>query len=197
MAVITKLQVDASNEQLIVSATSNGITQDGETSLHHKFTKIYVDTCCTFNCKNEPSSKALIKTLTADDFNSNWIDGDLTDYTIPFSDIIVEDVLNEVLFVWIEEITCDEKGNQLGKYDITYLFGVTLHVQSLYNILLNHININECKCKPDCSDVNFMLAWDGFNLAKTLQDYRQMCYYWQILHKNKTTISSTGCGCNS
>lgn len=84
-------------------------------------------------------------------------------------------------------------------YADNVLFGVTLSVKNFYNLLLNHIDIvsddNPCTCNVECSDVNFMLAWDGFNLAKTLQDYRQMIKYWRILHRAGNSTTSN-CGCN-
>lgn len=106
----------------------------------------------------------------------------------------------------VEELTID-KYPVYSDHDTTYnddhypdnvLFGVTLSVKSFYELLLNHIDIvssDTCNCKVECSDVNFMLAWDGFNLAKTLQDYNQMIKYWNILHKSNTATYSS-CGCN-
>lgn len=78
-------------------------------------------------------------------------------------------------------------------------FGLTLSVKDFYNLLLNNIEIqtkDSTHCNPSCSDVNFMLAWQGFNLAKSLQDYNQMVYYWNILHSLNTSSSHSNC-CNN
>lgn len=203
MATITKLYIDSTNENLVISATSSGATTEDGVTIHHKFTRIFIDLACTFNCKSEPSSNATTIVLTADDFDT-WVDGDLVDYTVPFSDILSDDILNDILFVWIEETPyTDEAGTQQAtNLDLDYYFGVTLHVKTLYNHLLSHISLdNSCgcasSCNPDCADVNIMLAWQGFNLAKTLQDYRQMINYWNIIHTTNTTSSySSGCNCH-
>lgn len=78
----------------------------------------------------------------------------------------------------------------------TYIFGVTLSVSTLYQLLFNRINIasNSC-CKVECSDVNTMLAWQGFNLAKNLGEYKQMVKYWKILHRT-TNLDTSTCGCS-
>lgn len=96
------------------------------------------------------------------------------------------------------EIT-EEEYNDSRKTQVPYpAFGLTLSVKDFYNLLLNNIEIqtkDSTHCNPSCSDVNFMLAWQGFNLAKTLQDYNQMIYYWKILHGFNNTSSYTSC-CN-
>lgn len=75
-------------------------------------------------------------------------------------------------------------------------FGVTLSVNTLYNNILDKIDIkDETCCQVDCSDVNYMLAWNGFNLSKSLKQYKQMIYYWNILHKGNLA-TSTSCNCN-
>lgn len=91
-----------------------------------------------------------------------------------------------------------EEGRTKSEQSLIPSFGVTLSVKDFYELLLNHIDIvaqDNCSCDTDCSDVNFMLAWQGFNLAKTLQDYNQMINYWRILHKYNTSTSA-GCTCN-
>lgn len=75
------------------------------------------------------------------------------------------------------------------------LFGVTLSVRDFYNLMLERVTIEDViSCKATCSDVNCMLAWNGFNLAKSLREYKQMIYYWKILHNVVT--SSYNCNCN-
>lgn len=200
-AAITKLQVDVANEKLIISATGSGSTTDsGGNTLHHRFTKVYIDTTCTFNCKNEYSTNAVEILIPDDAITTNatlvaglHYDGDLVDFEIPFSDILSQDIPNDILFIWIEETEYDANYQAV---DTNYYFGVTLSVSTFYNLLLNHIKINSAECcKSDCSDVNFMLAWHGFNLAKTLQDYKQMIYYWKIMHNNSSSIVNN-CNCN-
>lgn len=202
MATITKLQVDVANQKLIISATSSGVTTDSSSNtFHHRFTKVYIDTTCTFNCKNEYSTSSVAIEIPDDAITTNatlhddeHFDGDLVDFEIPFSDIYNStDIANDILFIWIEETEYDFTYSAV---DINYFFGVTLSVSTFYETLLNHIKLNakEC-CKATCSDVNFMLAWHGFNLAKTLQEYKQMVYYWNIMHNNKSSVSS-GCECS-
>lgn len=91
-----------------------------------------------------------------------------------------------------------EEGRTKSEQSLIPSFGVTLSVKDFYELLINHIDIvaqDTCSCEANCSDVNFMLAWQGFNLAKTLQDYNQMINYWRILHKYNTS-TSVGCTCN-
>lgn len=183
MVTITKLQVDTIHNKLIVSATNN--------TTSYQFEEICIDTQKTFNCKNEESIYATKIKLT--DYPA---DTDLENYEIDFNDIICsDDPENDIFFVWIK---CKETP-QSGDPYITAGFGVTLSVKHFYSLLLNHIEVvsqNDFNCSPECSDVNFMLAWQGFNLAKVLQDYNQMIMYWNMLHSlDKATIIQ-GCGCN-
>jgi hypothetical protein len=295
MAKITKLLANTNTGKLIISATSTGKTVDDNNNvLHHKFTKIYVDVTDTFNCNNEPSSLATVKTLNID------FDTDFTNYEIDLNDLLCSDPTSDLFFVWIEEyeykesvlrngfytddsinnvemvystdgtnyykatltdgeivddrftvitqseytlaqanadddyvvqlctdsddniylIVTDSEGN--SKYyvgDVTneylveeltyqeyldttctessfnYIFGVTLSVRDFYESILKRIEVKDTNCcNADCSDVNFMLAWSGFNLARALQQYRQMIYYWKLLHNSK--VSDSNCGCN-
>lgn len=295
MAKITKLLANTNTGKLIISATSTGRTIDDHNDvLHHKFTKIYIDVTDTFNCSNEPSSIATVKTLNI------GFDTDLTNYEIDLNDLLCSDPTSDLFFVWIEEyeykervlrngfctydttnnewivystddtkyykakladgeiaddnfnvieqseyvsaqdnagddytvqlctdsdgniylIVTDSVGN--SKYyigdisneylvkkltyqeylkatctasDFSYIFGVTLSVRDFYESILKRIEVKDTNCcKADCSDVNFMLAWNGFNLAKALQQYRQMVYYWRLLHNSK--VSNSNCGCN-
>lgn len=195
MVTITKLQVDVVNKKLIISATSKGAVND----THHKFTKVQIDVTNTFVCYNEPSSIA-VSSMTFDipvpeDATSDY-DWDLVDFEIPFSSILSDDVANDVVFVWLTEEEYDSHNNlQADGSEVG--FGVTLSVSTFYNLLLNHIKINTTGCcKAGCSDIDFMLAWDGFNLAKTLQDYRKMIYYWKLLHKQTVNNSNNSCNCH-
>ena len=205
MVNITKLKVDVDNEQLLISATSKGETTDNAT-YHHRFTKVFIDTTTTFNCYNEPSSYATTIDIPLPEDSDSGIDydKDLEDYAIPFSDILCDDIANDVLFVWLEEVEYDNL-NPLHVRDMPassdytnpdYGFGVTLSVATFYNLLLENLKIkSEDCCDTDCSDVNMMIAWQGFNLAKTLGEYKQMIYYWKLLH-NVISDISTGCNCN-
>lgn len=183
MVTITKLQVDIANNKLIVSATDN--------TNSYEFKEICIDTQKTFNCKNEESIYATTITI-----ENQEVDTPLTNYEIPFSDIICSDnPETDIFFVWVKAKEYPASGDPY----ITAGFGVTLSVKNFYDLLLNHISIvadNDCNCNPDCSDVNFMLAWQGFNLSKILQDYNKMIYYWKILHSFGNSTVSTGCGCN-
>lgn len=277
MITITKLQVNTVNNNLVISATDDNTD-------YYKFTKAYIDSTKTFNCKNEESVYADKIDIDANDNTP------LSDYKIPFSDIITSETPeNDILFVWLEamegyerhemyRVADDSHGISYGHYvsfgdgsyyrvtssvmactESDYLiakqygeengcavkrsnyyyvntpdssweyfvsvinggatssheitkeefdeatsynvkaFGVTLSVKNFYDLLLNHINIeasDSCNCNVDCSDVNFMLAWQGFNLSKSLQDYNQMIKYWKILHSTGDNTSSSGCGCN-
>ena len=286
MVTITKLQVDTISENLVVSANDDNTDK-------YQFTKIYIDSIKTFNCKNEPSTLATTVELKDSSTEPYAENTPLSNYKIPFNEIICSDVPeNDIFFVWVE---CDEQYNRdeyngyyydnnfyitdgknyyhtvtlnasevfededasdynyaknhssdvyavktfrkghyiyvketyggntyyfrindeslaTGGVSITetvynearaYMapntaFGVTLSVKNFYELLLNHIDIESStdNCKVDCADVNFMLAWQGFNLAKTLQDYNQMIYYWNILHRYGNNSSTVGCGCN-
>lgn len=183
MVTITKLQVDIANNKLIVSATDNTET--------YEFEEICIDTQKTFNCKNEESTKATVIEIKNQEASTA-----LTNYEVSLDDIICsEDPKSDVFFVWVKA----KETPGVGDAYITAGFGVTLSVKDFYDLLLNHIDIiseDSCTCKPDCSEVNFMLAWQGFNLAKSLQDYNQMIYYWNILHKTGSNSNHSGCGCN-
>lgn len=199
MATISKLKVDLDNQKLIISATSSRNT---DSEHHYRFTKIYIDVSNTFNCKNEPSTIATNSAITIKTIDETGAkvdypkDTDLEDYEVSFSDILcTDDFDNELFFVWIEESVYNEEDID-NSVPIPQVFGVTLNVQQFYELLLNHISIkNECECDVDCSEVNFMLAWNGFNLSKTLQEYHQMIYYWKILHSVGSSTKSS-CGCN-
>lgn len=119
-------------------------------------------------------------------------DGTTTYYRVTYNPSLPADSPSSY---YIEEI---DKWPTIKVTDIASSFGVTLAVKEFYELLLDHIDIvakDNCDCNPDCSDVNFMLAWQGFNLSKTLQDYNQMIKYWKILHSYGIEVSS-GCGCN-
>ena len=183
MVTITKLQVDIAHNKLIVSATDN--------TASYEFKEICIDTQKTFNCKNDESTYAT--KITIEDVDPNTA---LTNYEISFDDIICsENPESDVFFVWVKAKEYPASGDPY----ITAGFGVTLSVKDFYSILLNHISVvadDDCECNPDCSDVNFMLAWQGFNLSKILQDYNKMIYYWNILHSIGSKTSSFGCNCN-
>lgn len=195
MVTITKLLVDTVNEKLIVSATSKGVTTDESNhTFHHKFTKIEIDITNTFVCKNEPSSVAMSFNIPVPEDSVTDYDWDLVDFEIPFSEILSNDVANDILFVWLTEEEYDENYTLQDNTEVG--FGVTLSVNTFYDLLLEHIKINSTNCcKVNCSDVDFMLAWNGFNLAKTLQDYKQMIYYWKILHR-QVSENIISCNCN-
>lgn len=285
MVTIKKMPVDSVNDYISIYATDDNPEK-------YQFTKIYIDTVKTFNCKNEPSTHATVIELKDSSSLPYAENTPLDNYKIPFNEIICsDDPINDIFFIWVE---CNEQFNRdeyIGYYynsnfyftdgknyyhtsaftsaevvkdsdssDYNYAkshaddsytiksfknshnlyikstysgvtlyyvindeslsqggssiaetaynaarklmkpqtaFGVTLSVRDFYNLLLNHIDIetNPYNCKVECSEVNFMLAWQGFNLSKTLQDYNQMIYYWNILHSVKTS-SSSNCGCN-
>jgi hypothetical protein len=203
MATITKLQVDVDNEKLLIGAKTTGQTTVNGNIRHHKFTKVYIDTVNTFNCVNEFSSSASVYNITTTNYDkdSTGEDGQDPIIEVPFSAILSDDIPNELLFVWLQE---DEYDNADPHNRLTidktaeHLFGLTLSVKTFYDLLLNNINIkNECSCDTTCSDVDIMLAWNGFNLAKTLQNYRQMIYYWQVIHKRANASYTGSCNCNS
>lgn len=102
------------------------------------------------------------------------------------------DVENEVVAEYSEE----EYAEVVYKLiDFEYFFGITLSVSTLYNNILNSIVIkNSENCEADCSEVNKMLAWQGFSFAKALGRYDQMIYYWKILHNISNSVS-TPCNC--
>lgn len=190
MVTITKLQVDVNNEKLLISATSKGEIE----GKHHKFTKINLDITDTFVCKNEPSSNAMSFDIPVPENVESEYDWDLVDFEIPFSDILSSDVANDILFIWLTEEEYSSEGVLQDNTEVG--FGLTLSVSTFYNLLLNHIKIKSSSncCNASCSDVDFMLAWNGFNLAKTLQDYRQMIYYWRLLHRTSND-SDNPCNC--
>ena len=207
--------VDKVNQVIKIKWPSAGILDEDGTIYHHKFTKISIDTAKTFNCKDEPSSKAITKIIDwshdTDNVNGIGVDRDLyfknnevQYFEIPFNDIYLsEDVANDLIFVWIEE----QKGT-VSSSTFTPVtdenpvnhFAITLHVGTFFDLILSNINIigNECNnCKNvECSDVNFMLAWQGFDLAKTLGKYKQMVYYWNIMHNVSNQYNNSSCNCH-
>lgn len=191
---ITRLLVDVDNEKLILSATPNN-----DDTYHYRFTDIYIDTSVTFNCSNGESSNAYHKSLSIEDADYDKPLGNDTGYLeIPFSNILSDDVSNDILFIWIEENKYNASYEEI-KDDTDYpkkLFGITLSVKTLYELIINNINIKKdgC-CNVGCSEVNTMLAWQGFNLAKNLGQYKRMIYFWKILHKTINTDTSK-CHCN-
>ena len=201
MVTITKLQVDVENKQLMISAKSKGeVTEEGHT-YHHRFTKVYIDVTDTFNCYNEWSTNAAVVNIPiSEEYGTNGAyDSDLVNYSIPFSEIYSNDIENDILFVWLEEVEYDDL-DPLHVRDCDgnpdYGFGVVLSVSNLYQYLLDNLKINsEDCCNVGCSEVNMMLAWQGFSLAKTIGDYKQMIYYWKILH-NVTPNKDGGCNCH-
>ena len=202
MVTLKKVAVDVVNEQLLISATSKYNVEGNPQNTNYRFTNVFIDTAKTFSCYNDPSEYCAKIPISIEEVGYNT---DLVDYSIPFSSIYSENVPNELLFVWLEETEYDniEEGSEHIK-DVEgnpdYGFGITLSVSTFYELLLDHIKISkeEC-CNTSCSDVNYMLAWNGFNLAKQLgqvnpSEYRNMIYYWNILHI-KGSESSNGCNC--
>lgn len=202
MVTLKKAAVDVVNEQLLISATSKYNVEGNPQTSHYRFTNIYIDTAKTFNCYNDPSDYC---TTIPIDIETIGYDTDLVDFSIPFSSILSDDIPNELLFVWLEETEYNniEEGSEHIK-DVTGNpdkgFCVTLSVSTLYELLLNHIKVNtDICCNTTCSDINYVLAWNGFNLAKSLakvtpSEYRNMIYYWSILHK-KASENSNECTC--
>lgn len=208
-SVLTRLDFDEDRKKMIVSATSTGQLEDSEGHiLHHRFTNIYIDTVKTFNCSDSPSRNA-IKIAIDDKYidakghvvehDGLHYDGDLWNLEIDFDDIYLsEDVLNDIVFIWLEEYEYDVNFKPHGEPPDwpRILFEFLFSEGTFYSHLLDYIKINsENCCNTDCSDVNFMLAWNGFSLAMSVRDYQQMIYYWNILHY-KTGKNSGGCGCN-
>lgn len=195
---ITKLLVDVDNQKLVLSANPNS---DETGTYHYRFTDIYIDTAATFNCSQEESTSAYHKTLSTSEADyDNPLGNEIGQLEIPFSDILSQDVDNDLLFIWIKESKYTESSGTYTEVSDDYypkkLFGVTLSVKTLYQRLLNVINIKDGNCcNVECSDVNTMLAWQGFNLAKNLGEYKQMIKYWNILHKN-TGTDSNQCHCS-
>ena len=204
------------NNSIVYKDHDTGNTLNGS----FKFDSIAIDSSATFNCKEEPSSSAL-KTLTISNYidsNGNFsATGDINEKpAISFDDITIsDDIPNELLFIWLKEsfyITGNETPYALGIVDIydgatligsidcrydNYDFVIALSVETFYKLLLNTININSCNpCKDNvsCSYVNTMLAWDGFNLAKSTRNYKRMVYYWNIVH-NSSNKSNNNCKC--
>lgn len=205
MATKNSIAVDVENKRLVINWMSSHKTitkDDNNNNISFKFTKIYVDTTKTFNCKNSPSTTAEAVPINI----TIGINEDLDNYYIPFSNILTapdDELQDELFFVWLEEIICDNNGDPDYPHTInsetvdkpTLNFGVTLSVKRFYNLLLETINITDNSCEVGCADVNTMLAWDGFNLAKILGEYKQMIYYWNILHTAKNRTFSS-CNCN-
>lgn len=205
---LTRLEFDEERKKMIVSATSTGLLiVDGQT-LHHRFTKLYIDTVKTFNCSDSPSRNAI--SIDIDDkyistqghvveHDGLHYDGDLWNLEIDFDDIYLsEDVLNDIIFIWLEENEYDVNFNLHGEPPDwpRMLFEFLFSETTFYSHLLDYIKINsEDCCKTNCSDVNFMLAWNGFSLAMSVRDYQQMVYYWNILHY-KAGSKSGKCNCN-
>lgn len=184
-----------------------------------KFDSIQMDNSATFNCKEEPSSSAI--TLDVTDYlddNGNIAATGATGEkpAISFNDIPYDDIPNELLFIWLKEsfyligndnpyaagiVDIYDGSTLIGSVDCrcdNYDFVIALSVETFYKLLLNTININNCNpCKDniDCSEVNTMLAWDGFNLAKSTRNYKQMVYYWNIIHNQANKSNSRGCNC--
>lgn len=239
MKKIDKLYVDVANKVVVLKDYSWHNMATGNNSIAYrehvngdystdpvltgrfKFDSIEMDTSATFNCKNEPSSRALTTLKVSDylDTNGNFVATGVTGEkdAIKFDDITIsDDIPNELLFIWLKEsfyTTGNDTPYDNGIVDIydgttligsvdcrcdNYDFVVALSVETFYKLLLNSININSCKpCKDsiDCSEVNTMLAWDGFNLAKSTRNYKQMVYYWKIIHNQANNSSSNGCNC--
>lgn len=210
-----KFSVDVNKRVLIITLPSTGETIYDNVNYHHKFTEVFIDSSSTFNCGSGPSSFATNSSIRIDWDNiesstNNGYDEDLIDYEIPFTSIMMDEnsMANELFFIWVKECSYTKDGDEYfesanevssvtGQHYPINLFALTLSVSTFYNILLNHIKINTEDCnKVGCSDVNFMLAWDGFNLAKTLQDYKKMIYYWKILHTQTTIGSNNSCNCH-
>ena len=203
------------NNSIVYKDHSTGNTLSGE----FRFNSIKMDSSATFNCKEEPSSSAITLTISnylddAGNVAATGLEGEKP--AISFNNIPYDDIPNELLFIWIKEsfyITGNDTPYANGIVDIydgttligsvdcrcdNYDFVVALSVETFYKLLLNSININSCKpCKDsiDCSEVNTMLAWDGFNLAKSTRNYKQMVYYWKIIHNQANNSSSNGCNC--
>lgn len=210
MAQLTRLEFDEDRKKMIVSATSTGILEVDGVTYHHRFSKLYIDTTKTFNCSDSPSRNAI-----AIDIDDSYIDekghviehdgkhydGDLWNMEIDFDDIyLTEDVLNDIVFIWLEEKEYDEHFGETThgmppEWPIM-LFEFLFSENQLYNHMLDYIKINsEDCCETKCSDVNFMLAWNGFSLAMSVRNYQQMVYYWNILHY-KANAKSGKCNCN-
>lgn len=182
---IDKASVDTVNRQFVISASC--ILGDEYTN--YKFTKIYIDTALTFNCKDDASTHAMVFNIDSTIVPDNT---SLEEYTISFDKaLLVDDFENTLFFIWVEASCYNGSKDELFKG-----FGTTLSVKDFYSYILNSININEGDyCNINCSDVNFVLAWNGFNLAMALRNYKQMIYYWNILHKAKSS-SGNSCNCN-
>lgn len=190
------IKVDIDNNRLLISAKSKGITtDDAGTVYHHRFTKIYIDTADTFVCKDNLGPISLTIPETDVDY-----DTDLTNYVVSFNDILSDDIPNELLFIKLEECSYIKNGdNYIKRGDATYdNFKVVFSVSTFYNLLLDTINIPEGNCCDfNCGDVNYMLAYNGFTLAGTVEDYRRMIYYWRLLHRNSSNSTSSNCNCNN
>lgn len=195
MAVFTKCLIDITNKKLIISATSSGITTDASTGVQksHQFTDLYIDNQDTFICANEPSTGATHIAL-----ENTVVNGDLTDFEVLFTDILLKDIENSLLFVWLKEVegTVDSQTGNFSKEDFAYYMGITFSVNLLYTLLLDTIDIKgEGCCEVDCTNVERMMAWMAFMLAKKLSDPKAMIKYWKILHQLGLN-STTGCSCN-
>ena len=248
MAKFVRCKIDEGGRNVVISAKSSRSQEIEGSPFHYKFTKIYIDSSCTFNCMNEPSSSATVIDLPEE---LKVMDGNIYNFKIPFDDILVEDVPNEMLFIflqeekYIENIVYDEneytqkiinysiyagwgdpsdpentyaksridKGIEDKLFDISdvythsstyelcdfvYSCYILFSLKHLTDIVFSQLSIQDEKesCNITASDVNAMLAWQGFELASCCCDVWEMIKYWNYIKDMQGVSINSNCKCH-
>lgn len=126
-------------------------------------------------------------------------DESIDDYMAWFNANIVNEGSVPSPLTWESDYVYMLYNEQLGYTDVDfkYIFSVVFDNIALSKLILSNINIADDKdCNVQCSDVNTMLAWYGFNLANKLSDMKRLIYYWNLLHESVDMIDVSNCNCN-
>jgi hypothetical protein len=170
------LTFDSENKQIHISATSI-----------IEMTDVYIDTQNTFNCIDEPSTKAMhlsVESVLEDDNLYHLeIDINLVSFSLG-SSMLGTDISKDLFIVFIKQQTytyiTDSTYNE--DYLMKYMF------DTLSKALIN---------KGCCTNVNnistdILLAYNAFKIADS---YVDKIYFWNMIYYNEGSNQPT-CGCN-
>lgn len=169
------LTLDVNNKKIHISATSS-----------IEMTNVYIDTQKTFNCIDEPSTKALHvsveSTLQDDDLYHLEVDIDLTNFALG-SNMLNIDINRDLFIVFI---------SQQASYltDTTYDKDYLMHY--MFNTLSRAIVNKKCCENINNIPIDIILAYNAFKLADS---YVDKMYFWNKIYYNEGNNQST-CGCN-
>lgn len=169
------LTFDSENKQIHISATST-----------IEMTDVYIDTQKTFNCIDEPSTKAMhvsVESVLEDD-NLYHLETDINLASFSLGSSILDiDIDRDLFIIFIPQQAYYMTDNTYNKdYLIKYIF----------DMLSKALISKGCCTNVNSISIDVLLARNAFEIADS---YMDKIYFWNMIYYNEGSNQPT-CGCN-